>query len=105
VGSYIGVADFNQDGILDIYISGHVLGPAWFDIYLGAGDGRFGFYQRYTTNGFANFAGLPAIGDFTGNGKLDLIVPENNPTTVSSILATETERSSHRISWEASSPH
>jgi len=28
VGSYIGVADFNQDGILDIYISGHVLGPA-----------------------------------------------------------------------------
>jgi hypothetical protein len=79
VGSYIVAADFNQDGKLDLYISGHVLGPAWFDIYLGAGDGSFSFYQRYTTNGFANFAGLPAIGDFAGNGKLDLIVPENNP--------------------------
>jgi hypothetical protein len=79
VESYIGAADFNQDGMLDMYISGHVLGPAWFQIYLGAGDGRFGFYQQYITNGFANFAGVPAIGDFTGNGKLDLIVPEINP--------------------------
>ena len=78
LGSFIGVADFNQDGILDLYVSGHGLGNQWFKIFLGNGDGTFSLFQTYYINGFAIFAGLPAIGDFNRDGKLDLAVPESS---------------------------
>ncbi len=78
LGSFIGVADFNRDGILDLYVSGHDLGNQWFKIFLGNGDGTFSLFQTYSINGFAIFAGLPAIGDFNRDGKLDLAVPESS---------------------------
>ena len=78
LGSFVGVADFNQDGILDLYVSGHDLGNQWFKIFLGNGDGTFSLFQTYYINGFAIFAGLPAVGDFNRDGKLDLAVPESS---------------------------
>ena len=76
-GSFIATADFDQNGTLDLYVSGSELGVQWFQIFLGNGDGTFSLFQTYDINGFAIFAGLAAIGDFNGDGKLDLAVPES----------------------------
>src|SRR5579863_4360940 len=77
VGSFIAAADFNRDGELDLYVSGHELGVQWFQIFLGNGDGTLSLFQTYYISGFAIFAGLPGVGDFNGDGKLDLAVPES----------------------------
>jgi hypothetical protein len=77
VTSFIGAADFNSDGNLDLYVTGHDLGSQWFQIFLGSGNGTFSLFQTYYISGFAVFAGLPAIGDFNRDGKLDLAVPES----------------------------
>jgi hypothetical protein len=71
----IATADFNQDGHLDLYVTEYDAGEQWFEIFPGNGDGTFNgpgnlIYTSY-------FAGSPAIGDFNGDGKLDLAVPES----------------------------
>jgi FG-GAP-like repeat/Abnormal spindle-like microcephaly-assoc'd, ASPM-SPD-2-Hydin len=75
-GSFIATADFDGNGTLDLYVTGYDTGVQWFQIFLGNGDGTFSLFQTYNINGFAIFAGLAAIGDFNGDGKLDLAVPE-----------------------------
>lgn len=67
----IAAADFNQDGHLDFYVSQNTLGSQWFQIYLGNGDGTFTAGQMYSTSYTPNCA---AVGDFNGDGKLDLAV-------------------------------
>lgn len=69
----VAAADFNGDGNLDLYVTGSDLGSQWFSIYLGNGNGTFRAGQTYDV---ANLPGLPAIGDFNGDGILDLAVPE-----------------------------
>jgi len=73
-GNYIATGDFNGDGKLDLYVTEYDLGEQWFEIFTGNGDGTFNgpgnpIYISY-------FAGSPAIGDFNGDGKLDLAIPE-----------------------------
>jgi hypothetical protein len=78
----IAVADFNQDGKLDIYIAGWDAGYDYFTILTGNGNGTFntggsGGYVTGSPQGFGGFgllSGVPAIGDFNGDGYLDLAI-------------------------------
>ena len=73
----LATADFNQDGHLDIYVGGWETGPMFFDIYLGNGDGTFNYSGEYQTGGYpvwGIYPGIPAVGDFNGDGYLDLAV-------------------------------
>lgn len=73
--NFITSADFNQDGHLDLYITGSDLGSQWFSIYWGKGDGTFSQSFQSTVEYHSGY-GLAGIGDFNGDGKLDLAVPE-----------------------------
>ncbi len=66
-------ADFNNDGILDVYVTGWMTIQHWFQIYYGNGDGTFGNGPTYNTS---YFAGPATIGDFNNDGWLDLLVTE-----------------------------
>ena len=76
----LATADFNQDGHVDIYVGGAEAGPMYFNIFLGSGDGTFSYGAEYQTGGYpvwGVFPGIPAIGDFNGDGYLDLAVAGN----------------------------
>jgi len=69
-------ADLNGDGILD-YVDGHpdTLGGGFhIDVYLGNGDGTFTQAFRYQPRLAASVIGVPVVGDFNGDGKLDVAV-------------------------------
>jgi adhesin/invasin len=66
-------ADFNNDGILDVYVTGWMTIQRWFQIYYGNGDGTFGNGPTYYTS---YYAGAATIGDFNNDGWLDLGVEE-----------------------------
>ena len=75
---YTSVADFNGDGNLDVC----VIGPDDRDgsnclsaFILGNGKGKFE-RRVWTGNTLNDERGIAAIGDFNGDGKLDLAVPD-----------------------------
>lgn len=92
----VAVGDFNGDGNLDLavanpgsYFGSEYLGtdPQTVSILLGAGTGSFG---AKTDFGTGLFPFSVAVGDFNGDGNLDLAVANFGPDTVSILLGTGT---------------
>ena len=69
---FVAVADFNRDGIADLAVNAFPDGPAVM-IMLGNGDGTFRLGSMPEWG--ANMASSFAVGDFNGDGILDLAVP------------------------------
>ena len=72
-GGPLAIADLNGDGILDVVFGSEVQGAGTVYFYLGNGDGTFTLKSSQSMN---NSVGFAAIGDFNGDGKLDVAVPE-----------------------------
>ena len=80
----IAIGDFNRDGIPDLVVAhcGNSGGDGcetggFVDVWLGKGDGTFQVpTQKYNSGGIAAMS--VAVGDLSNDGKLDLVVVNNN---------------------------
>jgi hypothetical protein len=76
----VAVGDFNGDGVPDLVVTSQFASDAFpnqtgaVTVLLGNGDGTFHSPVSYTPGGYSNSA--VAIGDFNGDGRLDLAVVE-----------------------------
>ncbi|MGA9643472.1 MAG: FG-GAP-like repeat-containing protein [Terriglobales bacterium] len=79
-GGSIAVGDFNGDGRLDVAVSDSELAASGVDIMLGNGDGTFQAPVTYAT---AEDPRMVIVGDFNGDGKLDLATANVDSETIS----------------------
>ena len=81
--SAMAVADVNADGTPDVLVlectvrrchgaGGVIKGPGRIRILAGDGNGGFQFIQRYSSGGISSFGEI-AVGDFTGDGRPDVV--------------------------------
>jgi hypothetical protein len=77
----VGIGDFNGDGKLDLAVNDlncpnfPVCGPGMVSILLGNGDGTFRTHVEYPTGPTPDSL---AVGDFNGDGHLDLVTANGN---------------------------
>jgi archaellum component FlaF (FlaF/FlaG flagellin family) len=82
----VAVADLNGDGKLDLVFSDDCLSPCvakTIEIFLGNGDGTFQPGMSFTVG---NAPQSVAVGDFNGDGRLDIAVANPGDNTVSILL-------------------
>lgn len=77
ISEYVALGDFNNDGKLDVVALNSSSSPAKVNIFLGNGDGTLQALTAY--NAVAYSYGL-AVGDFNGDGNLDVAVANYNST-------------------------
>ena len=79
----VAVGDFNGDGILDLAVANR--GNDTVSVLLGNGDGTFRTAVDFGVGG-GSFPVSVAVGDFNGDGILDLAVANNSSSTGSVLL-------------------
>ena len=81
--NYVATGDFNADGITDLAVVNEL--SLSVSILLGNGDGTFLAAKGYTT-GMKTLPLWAAVGDFIGNGKLDLAIASSSSNSVQVLL-------------------
>ena len=81
--SFVAVGDFNGDGKADLAVT--YQSSTNVGVLLGYGNGTFAPVVNYNTGGSYNISSV-ALGDFNGDGKLDLAVTNDHTNTVAVLL-------------------
>ncbi len=81
---FVAAGDFNGDGILDLAVTNQGVGNT-VSVLLGNGDGTFQTQIPYGLDPGSS-PNAVAVGDFNGDGKLDLAVANHDNSTVTVLL-------------------
>ena len=82
----VAVGDFNGDGKLDMAVANPGPSSQNVSILLGKGDGTFQAAVNYSLGSGSPEPAALAVGDFNGDGKLDLAVADTGSNTISVLL-------------------